>query len=46
LVVRGHAIGVDAPNGEELYSTFRRLAPTHRDLLFGDDAEVRRAAPG
>ena len=45
LVVRGHAIGVDAPKGEELYSTFRRLVPTHRDLLFGDDAEVRRRLP-
>ncbi len=45
LVVRGHAIGVDAPKGEELSSTFRRLVPAHRDLLFGDDAEVRRRLP-
>ncbi len=45
LVVRGHAIGVDAPKGEELSSTFRRLVPAHRDLLFGDDADVGRRLP-
>jgi hypothetical protein len=45
LVVRGHAIRVDAPEGEELFSTFRRLVPAHRDLLFGDNAEVRRRLP-
>ena len=45
LVVRGHAIRVDAPKGEELFSTFRRLVPAHRDLLFGDEAEVRRRLP-
>lgn len=45
LVVRGHAIGIDAPKGEELASAFRRLVPAHRDLLFGDDAEVRRRLP-
>lgn len=45
LVVRGHAIRVGAPKGEDLPSTFRRLVPAHRDLLFGDDAEVRRRLP-
>ena len=45
VVVRGHAIRVDAPKGEELPSTFRRLVPAHRDLLFGDHAEVRRRLP-
>lgn len=45
LVVRGHAIRVGAPKGEDLFSTFRRLVPAHRDLLFGDDAEVRRRLP-
>src|SRR5581483_6563463 len=40
LVIRGHAIRIDAPEDEELSSTFRRLVPAHRDLLFGDDAEV------
>jgi hypothetical protein len=42
LVVRGHAIRVGAAKGEELSATFRRLVPAHRDLLFGDDAGVRR----
>jgi hypothetical protein len=45
LVVRGHAVGIDAPKGEELWSTFRRLVADHRHLLFGDDAEVRRRLP-
>ena len=45
LVVRGHALGIDAPKGEELWSTFRRLVPDHRHMLFGDDAEVRRRLP-
>ncbi|MBA3293912.1 MAG: hypothetical protein H0T40_09320 [Geodermatophilaceae bacterium] len=45
LIVRGRAVQVDAPNGEELYSTFRRLVPAHRDLLLGDEAEVRRRVP-
>jgi len=45
LVVRGHAIHLDAPKGEALPSTFRRLVPAHRDLLFGDHAEVRRRLP-
>jgi hypothetical protein len=45
LVVRGHAIPVDAPKGEDLSVIFRRLLPAHRDLLVGDDAEVRRRLP-
>lgn len=45
LVVRGRAIQVDAPKGERLEVTFRRLVPAHRDLLFGDDAQVRRRLP-
>jgi hypothetical protein len=45
LVVRGHLIRIDALEGEELSSTFRRLVPAHRDLLFGDHAEVRRRLP-
>jgi hypothetical protein len=45
LVVRGHVVAIDAPKGEELWSVFRRLVPEYRDLLFGDDAEVRRRLP-
>ena len=45
LVIRGHAVGVDAPKGEDLSVTFRRLVPAHRDLLLGDDTEVRRRLP-
>jgi hypothetical protein len=44
-VVRGHALGIDAPKGEELWSVFRRLVPEYRQLLFGDDAAVRRRLP-
>ena len=45
LIVRGHAVRVGAPKGEHLSSTFRRLVPAHRDLLFGNDDEVRRRLP-
>jgi hypothetical protein len=45
LVVSGQVIPVGAPPGEELSATFRRLVPDHRDLLFGDDAQVRRRLP-
>jgi len=45
LVIRGRAIRIDALGGEELSAVFRRLVPAHRDLLFGDDAEVRRRLP-
>ena len=45
VIVRGRAIAVDARPGEELWSTFRRLVPAHRELLFGDDAAVRRRIP-
>lgn len=45
LVIRGNAIRITAPKGAELYSVFRWLVPAHRDLLFGDDAEVRRRLP-
>jgi hypothetical protein len=45
MVIRGHAISVSAPQGEDLWSAFRRLVPAHRDLLLGDEAEVRRRLP-
>ncbi len=45
MVVSGHAVRVDAPKGEELSATFRRLVPAHRDLLFGGSAEIRRRLP-
>jgi hypothetical protein len=34
-----------ARRSEDLSVTFRRLVPAHRDLLLGDDAEVRRRFP-
>lgn len=45
LVVRGQAIPVDAEPGEFLADTFRRLVPTHRELLLADEAELRRRVP-
>jgi hypothetical protein len=45
LVVSGQVVPVDAPGGEHLPATFRRLVPAYRDLLFGGDAEVRRRLP-
>ena len=44
-MLRGHTLATDAPAGEDLVVTLRRLVPEHRDLLLADDAELRRRLP-
>lgn len=45
IVVRGHAIHVNAAQGTPLESVFRSLVPEHRALLLADNDEVRARIP-
>lgn len=45
IMVRGNALRVDGKAGEDIWRTFRRLVPQHRDLLLADEAELREHIP-
>ncbi|MEV4628175.1 hypothetical protein AB0J90_18030 [Micromonospora sp. NPDC049523] len=45
IVVRGRELRVDAAATIPLEELFRLLVPEHRDLLLGDEAELRRLVP-
>lgn len=45
VVVRGHALPVDAAAGDHLSDVFRLLVPEHRDVLLADADELRHRLP-
>lgn len=45
FIIRGQEITVPAEAGENICDVVRRLVPEHREVLFADEAELRRRIP-